>query len=39
MEYRKAEISDAAVLAALRKKQLIDEGGQPNNEIDDELEK
>ncbi len=39
MEYRKAEISDAAVLAALRKKQLIDEGGQPNDEIDDELEK
>lgn len=39
MNYRKANIEDVNQLVELRKKQLIDEGGYSDNNIDDELEK
>ncbi len=37
MNYRKADIHDAAELAKLRKKQLTDEGGHCVDDIDKEL--
>lgn len=37
MEYRRANIEDIDILIELRKKQLIDEGISPDNNIDQEL--
>ncbi|MBT3319726.1 MAG: GNAT family N-acetyltransferase [Clostridia bacterium] len=39
MIYRKAGVNDAQELAELRKKQLIDEGEQAENDIDDEMKR
>lgn len=38
MQYRKATIDDAHLLAELRKAQLIDEGQQPDSNIDEALQ-
>lgn len=37
MNYRKADIKDIPLLVSIRKKQLIDEGIEPNIDIDKEL--
>lgn len=37
MNYRKANIDDMDILIELRKKQLVDEGIEPNVDIDSEL--
>lgn len=37
MEYRKAAVEDIPELCRLRKQQLIDEGAEPDINIDDEL--
>ena len=37
MNYRKADIKDIPLLVDIRKKQLIDEGIEPNIDIDEEL--
>ena len=37
MNYRKADIKDIPLLVDIRKKQLIDEGIEPNINIDEEL--
>ena len=37
INYRKADIKDISLLVDIRKKQLIDEGIEPNIDIDEEL--
>ena len=37
MNFRKADFEDIPTLAAIRKRQLIDEGSEPNVDIDSEL--
>ena len=37
MEFRKADMGDIEVLAQIRKKQLIDEGQDPDIDIDEKL--
>ena len=39
MNYRKADIKDISLLVDIRKKQLIDDGIEPNIDIDEELTK